>query len=68
VLIVSSPLIITVFEESLVKEPGLSIISSEPLSIVSSPVVSVNAIFSVTVTDPSMTILSEPTGSIPPLQ
>jgi len=68
VLIVSSPLILIVFEELLVKEPGLSIISSEPLSIVSVPVVSVNGIFSVTVTDPSMVILSRPPGSIPPLQ
>jgi len=36
--------------------------------MVSDPVVSVNGIFSVTVTFPSMVISSKPTGSIPPLQ
>ena len=65
---VSSPFIVIVFEELLVKEPGLSIISSEPLSIVSVPVVSVNGIFSVTITFPSMIISSEPAGSMSLLQ
>jgi len=36
--------------------------------MVSVPVVSVNGIFSVTVTDPSMIISSEPVGSMPLLQ
>jgi len=67
-LIVSSPSIVIVFEELLSKEPSVPITSSEPLTIVSVPVVSVNGIFSVTVTFPSMVILSKPPGSIPPLQ
>jgi len=36
--------------------------------MVSVPVVSVNGIFSITLTDPSMMILSEPVGSMPLLQ
>jgi len=68
VLIVSSPFIVIVFEELLDKEPPVPIISSDPFSIVSVPVESVNEISSVTVTFPSMTIVSEPVGSTPLLQ
>jgi len=41
-LTVSSPLMVTVFVESLVREPPMPIISSEPFSTVSVPVVSVH--------------------------
>jgi len=54
--------------ELLVKEPVLPIISSEPFSIVSVPVVSVNGISSVTVTIPSMVMVSEPAGRVSLLQ
>jgi len=53
-LTVSSPLMVTVFVESLVREPPM--------------LVSVNGIFSVTVIPPSMIISSEPVGSTPLLQ
>jgi len=60
---------VIVFVDSLVREPlAPTIISSEPFSIVKVPVVSVNGIFSETVTDPSMIILSEPIGSTSSLQ
>jgi len=67
--IVSSPFTVMVFVDSLVREPpGTSIISIEPFSIVSVPLVSVNEISRKTSTDPSMTILSEPVGSASLLQ
>jgi len=59
---------VTVFVESLVREPPLPIISSEPFSIVSVPVVSVNGVSNVTITFPSRIISSEPVGSMPLLQ
>jgi len=59
---------VIVLVDSLVREPPVPIISSEPFSIVSVPVVSVNEISSVTVTDPSMTIVLEPVGSTSSLQ
>jgi len=59
---------VIVLVDSLVKEPPVSIISSEPFSIVSVPVVSVNGISSVTITFPSMIISSEPVGSTSLLQ
>jgi len=65
---VTSPSIVTVFVDSLVRKPPVPIISSEPLSIVKVPVVSVKEISSVTVTDPSMMISSEPVGSVSLLQ
>jgi len=68
VLMVSSPLIVIVFEELLSNWPLVPIISSEPLTIVSVPVVSANGISSVTVTAPPMRILSEPVGSVSLLQ
>ena len=67
-VLVTRPFMITVFEESLMREPVAPIISAEPLSTVSVPVVSVNGISSVTVTAPSMMISSEPVGSMPLLQ
>ena len=57
-----------VMVELLVKEPVLPITSSEPFSIVSVPVVSVNGISSVTVTIPSMVMVSEPAGRVSLLQ
>jgi len=59
---------VIVFVESLVKEPLVPIISSEPFSIVSVPVVSVNGVSSVTITFPSMIISSEPVGRASLLQ
>jgi len=59
---------VTVFVESLVREPPVPIISSEPFSTVKVPVVSVNGISSVTITAPSMVIVSKPSGSTPSLQ
>jgi len=66
--IVTSPLIVIAFEELLSNWPLVPIISSEPLTIVSVPVVSVNEISSVTITAPPMRILSEPVGSVSLLQ
>jgi len=56
---------VTVLVDSLVREPlAPTIISSEPFSIVKVPLVSVNGIFSETVTAPSMIMVSEPVGSM----
>jgi len=59
---------VIVLVDSLVRGPVALITSSEPLSIVKVPVVSVKGISSVTVTDPSMMISSEPIGSTSSLQ
>ncbi len=59
---------VTVLVDSLVREPPMPIISSDPLSIVSVPVVSVNETSSVTVAAPSMIMVSEPVGSVSSLQ
>jgi len=59
---------VTVLVDSLVREPLVSIISSEPFSIVKVPVVSVKEISNVTVIFPSMMISSEPVGRVSLLQ
>ena len=55
---------VTVFVESLVREPPVPIISSESFSIVRVPVESVKAISSVTDTLPSIMIVSTPVGEV----
>ena len=67
-LTVTSPLMVTVFVDPLVREPPVPIISLEPSSIVKVPVVSVKSISSVTVTAPSMIMVSSPAGVTPSLQ
>jgi len=59
---------VTVLVDSLVREPPVPIISSEPFSIVKVPVESVKGISSVTVTPPSMIMVSSSVGATPPLQ
>jgi len=67
-VLVTRPFMITVLVDSLVREPVAPIISSEPISTVSVPVVSVKGISSVTDTPPSIMIVSEPVGSMLLLQ
>ena len=67
-LMVSSPFTVIVFEELLSNRPLVPITSSELFSMVSVPVVSMNPISSVTITFPSMVMVSEPVGSMPLLQ
>ena len=67
-LTVTSPFMVTVFVESLVSEPPVPIISSEPFSIVKVPVESVKEISSVTVTAPSIMMVSEPIGRVSKFQ